>query len=48
VDQSVRGKGREVEAMLEQPTREKETYEALREARRALEEDGKLLAQVYN
>lgn len=34
--------------MLEQPTREKETYEILRESRRALEEEAKLLAKVYN
>ena len=32
--------------MIEQPT--KETYEVLQEARRNLEEEGKLLAKVYN
>jgi hypothetical protein len=29
-------------------TREKETYEVLQEAKRSLNEDGKLLAKVYN
>ncbi len=34
--------------MLEQPTWNKESYEALHEARRSLEEEGKLLAKMYN
>ena len=34
--------------MVEQRTREKETLEVLQEARRSLEEEGKLLAKVYN
>lgn len=34
--------------MLEQPAREGETHQTLVEAKRALVEDGKLLAKVYN